>query len=265
MRGNWMDDQGRPSRRFYFGEGPDRPLERPNLRYDGRGDVDEGPEAYSGPYSATYPGGYSPSRAAYHRSGFGDPGFDDPAFDDYGHDRQGRPLSSGTGGYGYEGREAPPRQRFEEASRDAGRFLHRAGERVAHWFGAGEHRSFEPGRDLDPRDRGFGDRGYRGRGPKDYKRSDERIREDANERLTEDRWLDASDISLSVTGGEVTLSGTVEDRYSKHRAERIVEDVTGVTHVQNNLRVAVGLSADSAAGNGAAAFGDGPPTAERES
>ena len=40
---------------------------------------------------------YSPTRAAYHRRGFGDPGFDD-----YGHDNHGRPLSGGTGGYDYE-------------------------------------------------------------------------------------------------------------------------------------------------------------------
>jgi hypothetical protein len=34
----------------------------------------------------------------------------------------------------------------------------------------------------------------------------------------------------------VTLSGTVTDRDAKHRAERLVEDITGVGHVQNNLR-----------------------------
>ena len=58
-----------------------------------------------------------------------------------------------------------------------------------------------------------------------------------HERLTEDRWLDASNITISVAGGEVTLSGTVTDRDAKHRAERVVEDITGVGHVQNNLRV----------------------------
>jgi hypothetical protein len=33
------------------------------------------------------------------------------------------------------------------------------------------------------------------------------------------------------------LSGTVESREAKHRAERTVEDVSGVSHVQNNLRI----------------------------
>jgi hypothetical protein len=77
-------------------------------------------------------------------------------------------------------------------------------------------------------------------GPSGYKRSDERINDDAHERLTDDTWLDASNIGVSVSGGEITLSGTVESREAKHRAEHLVEDMTGVTHVQNNLRIARG-------------------------
>ena len=61
--------------------------------------------------------------------------------------------------------------------------------------------------------------------------------EEVHERLTEDAWLDASNITLSVLEGEVTLSGSVSERDAKHRAERLVEDIGGVTHVQNNLRV----------------------------
>ena len=57
-------------------------------------------------------------------------------------------------------------------------------------------------------------------GPQGYHRSDERISEDAHERLTEDAWLDATNVSCSVSGGEVTLAGTVESREAKHRAER---------------------------------------------
>ncbi|WP_309092932.1 BON domain-containing protein [Phenylobacterium sp.] len=84
------------------------------------------------------------------------------------------------------------------------------------------------------------DPGHRGRGPKGYKRSDERISDDAHQRLTDDPWLDASNINVSVSGGEVTLSGTVENREAKHRAERCVEEISGVTHVQNNLRIEAG-------------------------
>jgi CBS domain-containing protein/osmotically-inducible protein OsmY len=76
-----------------------------------------------------------------------------------------------------------------------------------------------------------------GRGPKGYQRSDERIREDVNERLTEDPVVDASEIDVAVTGREVTLSGTVQSRVERRRAEDLALSVTGVTHVQNDLRV----------------------------
>jgi hypothetical protein len=78
---------------------------------------------------------------------------------------------------------------------------------------------------------------HRGRGPKGYKRSDERIHEDVCERLTEDRFIDASNIEVSVKDGEVTLSGTVASRGLKHRAEDLADLASGVRHVQNNLRV----------------------------
>ena len=79
--------------------------------------------------------------------------------------------------------------------------------------------------------------GHRGLGPKGYTRSDPRISEDVHDRLTEDDHLDASGVSVAVQDGEVTLSGTVRDRRDKHHAEAIVEHISGVKHVQNNLRV----------------------------
>ncbi|MFB2595404.1 BON domain-containing protein [Paracoccus sp. p4-l81] len=78
---------------------------------------------------------------------------------------------------------------------------------------------------------------HRGRGPKGYTRSDDRIAEDACDRLSDDDMLDASNIEVSVSLGEVTLDGHVEDRHAKRRAEDCIEAVSGVTHVQNNLRV----------------------------
>lgn len=80
-------------------------------------------------------------------------------------------------------------------------------------------------------------RSHYGRGPRGFTRSDERIREDACERLTFDWSVDASDIEVNVSNGEVTLTGSVESRYSKRHAEDIVDDVAGVRYVQNNLRV----------------------------
>ena len=42
---------------------------------------------------------------------------------------------------------------------------------------------------------------------------------------------------MVVVGGEVTLSGTVNRRDQRRRAEDIAESVSGVKHVQNNVRV----------------------------
>lgn len=78
---------------------------------------------------------------------------------------------------------------------------------------------------------------YRGKGPKGYQRADHRIREDICERLTEDPYVDASEISVEVTEGKVTLQGLVYNRVMKHRAEDIVADCTGVKDIDNRLRL----------------------------
>lgn len=78
---------------------------------------------------------------------------------------------------------------------------------------------------------------HRGKGPAGYRRSDERIRELVCDSLTDDDEIDASHLAVSVTGGEVTLSGTVDDRGSKRAAEDCAYSVTGVRDVQNRLRV----------------------------
>jgi hypothetical protein len=84
-------------------------------------------------------------------------------------------------------------------------------------------------------------RGQTGKGPKGYVRSDERIREDVCDRLSEDDDVDASDITVTVKAGEVTLEGTVIDRHAKHRAEDITDSVSGVRDVTNRLRARKGL------------------------
>ncbi len=77
---------------------------------------------------------------------------------------------------------------------------------------------------------------YSGRGPKGYQRSDDRIREDVSDRLEQDHGVDASDITVEVQHGEVTLSGTITSRDQKRRAEDCAESVSGVREVINNLR-----------------------------
>jgi len=76
-----------------------------------------------------------------------------------------------------------------------------------------------------------------GRGPRGYQRSDERIREEACDRLTHHGHLDASDINVQVQNGELTLEGNVDDRNAKRLAEDAVENVPGVREVHNRLRV----------------------------
>jgi osmotically-inducible protein OsmY len=132
-------------------------------------------------------------------------------------------LGQGYGGERYYGGE----QRYggrggSEGGRD---FWDKASDEVSSWFGDDEAARR---RNQDQ---------HRGKGPKGYARSDSRITEDVNDRLTDDWSLDASNVEVKVSGREVTLSGEVSNRADKRRAEDIAESVSGVTHVQNNLRV----------------------------
>ena len=79
--------------------------------------------------------------------------------------------------------------------------------------------------------------GFAGRGPKGYQRSDARINEDVCDRLCDAPDIDASNIEVKVERGEVTLAGSVSDRSDKRRAEDLIENVSGVQEVHNNLRV----------------------------
>ena len=78
---------------------------------------------------------------------------------------------------------------------------------------------------------------HRGKGPKSYVRSDDRIHADICDRLTDDSRLDASNIEVRVSDGEVTLTGYVLDRAAKRRAEDCSDSVIGVLHTQNNIRI----------------------------
>lgn len=138
--------------------------------------------------------------------------------------------------------------------------------------GWGQGMDFDRGRSMRGQDQGW-DRGrsmrgsdqawdresdsHRGKGPKGYRRSDERIREDANDALTDDPMIDASSIEIEVKNGEVTLSGTVTDRRMRRRAEDVIEGLSGVRHVQNNLRVQSGQeSGDNKSGQASTGSGN---------
>lgn len=109
------------------------------------------------------------------------------------------------------------------------------------WESAGRSsgdRGMTEGRDAHGRFTGDSERGpHSGKGPKGYTRSDDRILEEISDALMAHGDIDASDIEVEVTGGEVTLSGHVDSRETKRAAEDLVHDIQGVHDVQNSLRI----------------------------
>ncbi|MEI2431171.1 BON domain-containing protein [Lysobacter yananisis] len=161
----------------------------------------------------------------------------------------------------------PGRRRMGEGYGESSGYA--GGEFAGSGYGAG----FEPNREWS-RERAFdaqsayreqGMPSHRGRGPRNYARPDPRIEEELNERLTEDALVDASDIEVSCSQGKVVLSGEVDDRWMKHRAEDIADACGGVKDVDNRLRVRGRESATLAAdphrggrGENAGRFGPTP-------
>lgn len=78
---------------------------------------------------------------------------------------------------------------------------------------------------------------HRGRGPKGYTRTDELLKEIICEQLTDDPFIDASDVSIDVEKSEVTIRGTVRDRRQKYAIEDLIADVSGVNEIHNHLSV----------------------------
>lgn len=214
------------SREGFWGRGHDdadfeRHDRREYSREDyGRGDYRGGDRGtYAGSFSRTGEegldrGGYGWQRGDYAREsparewrGSGYAG----AYRSTDVDREDRERRS----YGYGRDEHPSNERG---------FFERAADEVSSWFG---DRDAERRREQD----------HRGRGPKGYKRSDQRIQEDLNDRLADDPYLDASELEVSVNGGEVTLAGAVDSRQARRRAEDLAEQISGVSYVQNNIRV----------------------------
>lgn len=132
--------------------------------------------------------------------------------------------------YGGPNDEVRPWNREHEAWREPhereeeGRgLLHRMGEGIRSAFG------------MSDRERLRGP--HFGKGPKGFKRSDERIREDVSEAIARQGWIDASDVEVRVQSGEVILSGTIAHREDKRALERMIEDLPGVVDVHNELRL----------------------------
>jgi len=208
-----------------------------------------GGQGYGGSQSRSYGGGqsrgYDTSEDGYARGGYGasrptnrEPrGFESFTSNDFGgHEftgpRQNRApgtsydsygpygASSGSGSFG----AAPSRDRYGSGRDDDRGFFDKAGDEVASWFG-----------DDDAARRRQQD--HRGSGPANYTRSDQRILEDVCDTITNDRHVDGRQIQVTVQDGEVTLDGTVTSRRQKRHAEDLTHDLSGVKHVQNNLRI----------------------------
>lgn len=154
------------------------------------------------------------------------------------------PYSSDSEGYGYAPQDRPYRgTTFSNQKRDRSNYI--PGDNRQHaeqrddrnwWDRAGDEVLSWLGDDYAERRRRQ-DTTHRGKGPKNYKRSDERILEDIHNRLTDEWNIDASDIEVTVTDGEVILTGFVADRFQKRRAADIADDVYGVTNVENRIKV----------------------------
>ncbi|HYC83879.1 MAG TPA: BON domain-containing protein [Chryseosolibacter sp.] len=78
---------------------------------------------------------------------------------------------------------------------------------------------------------------HRGKGPRNYKRPDSRIKEIVCDMYCDHPYLDASNIEVEVKDSEVILSGSVDDRFAKRLAGHLAEEVSGVVNVENRIRV----------------------------
>lgn len=161
----------------------------------------------------------------------------------------GRESSYGQSG-GYTGNYNDSNRGYETenrggSNRDDRGWLDKTTDEISSWFGDDEAARR---RQMDARQGGGQQISHRGKGPKNYRRSDDRIRDDINDRLTDYPYLDASDIDVEVNNGEVVLTGTVESRYAKRMTEDIVDNISGVTHVENRLRVKQNTPTSSSSG-----------------
>lgn len=156
--------------------------------------------------------------------------------------RQGRHGQEGYGARGMYGEDSGRARGSAGQGYGAQGYQARSQDYRAQGYGHGSQAG------LQGNEAARGGRSYRGLGPRNYTRSDERIREDLNERLTDAHDIDASGVSVEVSNGVVTLTGSVDERWMKHRAEDIADACSGVRDVRNQIQVS-----QSRSGSGASA------------
>ena len=92
----------------------------------------------------------------------------------------------------------------------------------------------EPRRDIN---RYNADAGHAGRGPKDWKLSDEKIRERVCEVLLQSHEVDATEMEVTVEEACVYLNGNISSVGMKRVAEDLVGSIPGVEDVFTSLKI----------------------------
>ena len=170
---------------------------------------------------------YNQGLGRNYTSGYGNTGSYDESYGGMGYG-EGLGMAGGYSNRNYGNRNRDWGNNYEDNDRNRG-WWDRTRDEVSSWFG-----------DDDAERRRRTDKmsgPHKGKGPKDYRRSEDRIREDVSDRLADDEYVDASDIRIEIHDDEVILSGNVNSREEKRRAEDIVESVSGVRNVENRIRV----------------------------
>lgn len=181
--------------------------------YGAQGDFGYGPGNYGAGYGGGNYGGGNYG-AGYFGAG-GGPGYYGGGYG--GNVGQGYGGYGGYSGYGTSGQRNWGQGNWEQGNWGQGNFGQ--GNFAQGGYGQGTYRQGS----------------FAGRGPRNYHRSDQRIEEDINDRLTSHPGLDASDVQVRVDNGEVTLTGNVDSRWAKREAEDIADSVSGVKDVHNQL------------------------------
>lgn len=112
--------------------------------------------------------------------------------------------------------------------------------------GGRENVYFNPDKRMEPprdADLGFGNSGTAwnsniGKGPKDWKLSDERLKERVCEVLYHSHDVDPSEMEVKVEDGVVYLSGKIRSKGMKNVAEDLVASIPGVEDVFTRLKIA---------------------------
>jgi len=234
-RGAEQDEGSRRYDEGYYDQGSWRREERePELtgygRYgEGYGRRDYGPQGYNlgtnygqgGPMGQGF--GQGGSGSSYGREGYGGgygPGPRDPGY-------------GGFDNPGYRRGEGSWRQGRWESEMQGGNqpydpFYQPQQGRQGYQYG-------QTTRPYPQYGRGQGQEGRQPRAPRGYIRSDDRIREDICDAIIME-GIDAGEVEVVVVAGEVTLTGSVDDRQDRRRIEDVADQVPGVKNVNNQLR-----------------------------